>query len=199
MPPGMAIMVISHLILIGTLAASSTAVQATNPHAKNLTPQTTLPIVFTRNVSADHARPGDPVYAKTTQVVKLPDGSIIRAGSQVVGSVLEARPFAFDKTPYAHQQESVLTIRFDEVVMGTEHLPLKIYVRAMADPFATTAAREPTANADTLDVVEQVGGDQLRLSQKEVVSMEGDVVAYNRRDGVYAHLIAKQRQLTSVL
>jgi hypothetical protein len=124
--------------------------------------------------------------------VKLPDGSIIRAGSQVVGSVLEARPFAFDKTPYAHQQESVLTIRFDEVVMGTEHLPLKIYVRAMADPFATTAAREPTANADTLDVVEQVDGDQLRLSQKEVVSMEGDVVAYNRRDGVYAHLIANK-------
>lgn len=181
---------ITRLFLLGTLTVSSAVAQAANPHVESLAPQTTLPIIFTRNVDANHAHPGDRIYAKTTQVVKLPDGSIIRAGSQVVGSVIEAKTFAFDKTPYAKQQSSVLTIRFDEVVADNEHLPLRIYVRAMADPFATEAAREPTANADTLDVVEQVGGDQLRRSQKEVVSMDGDIVAYNRRDGVYAHLIA---------
>jgi hypothetical protein len=183
-------MLITHLFLLGTLTVSSTFAQAAKPSAKSLAPHTILPIIFTRSIDASHARPGDRIYAKTTQVVKLHNGSIIRAGSQVVGSVVEAQSFTFDKTPYAKQRPSILTIRFDEVIATDQHLPLKIYVRAMADPFATEAAREPTANADTLDIVEQVGGDQLRRSQKEVVSADGDVVAYNRRDGVYAHLIA---------
>jgi hypothetical protein len=187
---GVLTMIITHLSLLAALTVSSAAAQAAAPRAESLTPQTTLPIVFTHDISADHAHAGDPVYAKTTQVVKLQDGSVIQAGSQVVGRVVDAKPFAFDKTPYAKHQPSVLTIQFNEVVVGTEHLPLKIYVRAMADTFATTAAREPTANADLLDVVEQVGGDQLRPSQKEVTSKDEDVVAYNRRDGVYAHLIS---------
>jgi len=176
------------LFLIATLAVSSMGAQAANPpRAESLTPQTTLPIVFTRTIDAEHAHSGDPVYAKTTQVVKLQDGTIIGAGSQIAGSVIEAKPFAFDKTPYAQQHESVLTIRFNEVVVGTEHLPLKVYVRAIADPLA---ARTPLPNDDTLDTVEQIGGDQLRPSQTAVVNKDDDVVAYNRRDGVYAHLIA---------
>lgn len=181
---------IAHFFLLGTVTALPIAAQAAAPRAESLTPRTTLPIVFTRNISADQAHTGDAVYAKTMQVVKLQDGSIIRSGSQIVGRVVEAKPFAFDKTPYAKQQPAVLTIQFNEVIAGTEHLPLKIYVRAMADTFATEAAREPTANADTLDVVQQVGGDILRPSQSEVISQDEDVVAYNRRDGVYAHLIS---------
>jgi hypothetical protein len=184
-------MLIGSLFLIGTLAASSAVAQAANPvRVESLTPQTTLPIVFTQSISADHAHVGDPVYAKTTQIVKLQDGTVIGAGSQVIGSVLEAKPYAFDKTPYARQQESVLTIRFDKVVAGSERLTLKVYVRAIADPLATQAARQPLPNDDTLDTVEQVGGDQLRPSQTKVVDRDGDVVAYNRRDGVYAHLIS---------
>lgn len=190
-PLGVTHMLNSSFFLVSIFTASSMLAQATNPpRAESLTPQTTLPIVFTRTISAKHAHSGDPVYAKTTQVVKLQDGTIIKAGSQIVGSVVEAKPLAFDKTPYAQPHESILAIRFSEVLVGTEHLPLKVYVRAIADPLATQAARKPLPNDDTLDTVEQVGGDQLRPSQTEVVNKNNDVVAYNRRDGVYAHLIA---------
>jgi len=184
-------MKIAQVVFVGVLAVSAAAAQAANtPEQVKLTPQTTIPIVFVGGVSADSAHAGDRVRAKTTQMVRLADGSVIRAGSEVVGSVVAATPFRFDKTPYARQQASTLTVRFDEVVAGSEHLPLKVTVRAMADPFATNAARAPLANDDTLDTVEQVGGDQLRPSQSEVLSRDGDVVAYNKRDGVYAHLVA---------
>ena len=47
------------------------------------------------------------------------------------------------------------------------------------------------SNMDSLlKTVTQIGGDQLNPSESEVVDRTGDVVAYNRHGGVYAHLIA---------
>jgi hypothetical protein len=184
-------MLIASLLFAGILTnASATAKAVHHPGTNSLVAHTTLPIVFTRNIDAAHAHAGDPVIAKTTQVVKLQDGSIIPAGSRVIGSVVEATPFVFDKTPYAKQHGATLTVRFNEVQAGTEHLLLRVYVRAIADSLTANAARQPMANDDTLDTVEQVGGDELRPSQAEVISRDGDVVAYNRRDGVFGHLIA---------
>ena len=36
----------------------------------------------------------------------------------------------------------------------------------------------------------QIGGDQFNPAETPVVNMQGDVVAYNRHGGVYAHLIS---------
>jgi hypothetical protein len=70
-------------------------------------------------------------------------------------------------------------------------LPLNITVRAIADPIASWDAGMPNVNDDrSSPSVTQIGGDQLNRSQTEVVSRDGDIVAYNKRDGVYAHLIA---------
>jgi hypothetical protein len=62
----------------------------------------------------------------------------------------------------------------------------------MADPITSWAARTPNASDmdSSLHTVTQIGGDQLTPSQSQVISMQGDVVAYNRHGGVYAHLIA---------
>ena len=182
---------IASFALIGTLAVSPAFGQASQNLAPTTLPsQTTLPIVFTQSVSADHDHIGDPISAKTIQVVKLPDGTVIPSGSRIVGKVVEATPFSFDKTPYAKQRNSTLAIRFDEVIVANQHLPLKVYVRAMADPIASNGARESFGNDDTQATTEQIGGDQVRPGTSEVVSRDGDVVAYTRRDGVYAHLIA---------
>jgi len=182
---------IASLALIGSLAVSP-AIGQPSQHAltTSLPPQTTLPIVFTRSVSADHDHVGDQISARTIQVVKLSDGTIIPRGSRVVGEVVAASPFSFDKTPYAKQRSSTLAIRFNEVIVANQHVPLKVYVRAMADPITSNEARESFGSDDTQATQEQVGGDQLTWSQSEVLSRDGDVVAYNRRDGVYAHLIA---------
>ncbi|CAN5499917.1 hypothetical protein BH10ACI4_BH10ACI4_35620 [soil metagenome] len=153
--------------------------------------QATLPIVFTKTVGADHARAGDAIYARTTQAAKLANGELIPAGTVVVGHVAVANAFVYDKTPYATQQESILAIHFDSLRIAGHELPLKVRVRAMADPLTSWGAREPkSSDLDSVGTVTQIGGDQLVPSQDEVVNRDGDVVAYNRRDGVYAHLIA---------
>jgi hypothetical protein len=151
----------------------------------------TLPIVFTKTVSADKARTGDVVHAKTTQIATLPTGEVVPAGAEVTGHVVVAGGFVYDKTPYAKQKESQLTIQFDSLRLAGKDVTLKVMVRAMADPLTSWGAREPkSSDLDPLGTVTQIGGDQLVPSQSEVVNMDGDVVAYNRRNGVYAHLIA---------
>lgn len=156
-----------------------------------LPPQATLPIVFTKTVAADRAKAGDIVHAKTMQVARLANGDVIPAGTEVIGHVAAASGFAYNKTPYVKQKESVLAIRFDSVRVAGHGIALNVTVRAMADPLTSWGAREPkSSDLDSLGTVRQIGGDQLIPSQDEVVDRNGDVVAYNRRNGVYAHLIA---------
>jgi hypothetical protein len=175
-------------LLSSTLGLSQTAKAAT-PNAAS--PRTVIPITFTKTLSADKARVGDVIYAKTTQVARLVTGELIPAGTEVLGHVAAATGFVYDKTPYATQKESVLEIQFDSLHLGGRDLALKVTVRAMADPLTSWGAREQNVADDSLATVTQIGGDILIPSQSEVVNRSGDVVAYNRRNGVYAHLIAR--------
>lgn len=160
---------------------------------KSLPSKTTLPIMFTRSIDANHAHVGDPVYAKTTQEVRLAGGKSLPAGARVTGRVVAVTPFVFDKTPYAKRRDSILAVQFDSVEWKALTLPLNIRVRALADPRASWAARTPEpSDVDPWETVTQVGGDLLIPSQREVCNQDGDVVGYNRRSGVYAHLIASQ-------
>ena len=177
-------------LLIASPFALAQGAHAASPVAE-LPARTTLPIVFTRTISANHAKAGDTVFAKTIQVVHLPDGSVLPAGTKIVGHVVSATPFSFDSTPYAHQRPSELVIEFQTAQLNTTELPLHVTLRAMAGPIAANSASEPqSSDMDSLGTLSQIGGDLLVPSQKEVVNQQGDTVAYNRRDGVYAHLIA---------
>jgi hypothetical protein len=176
-------------LLLGTAFAVPQAAKAAS--ATSSSPKATLPIVFTKTISADRARIGDVVHAKTTQIATLPTGEVVPAGAEVTGHVVTAARFVYDKTPYAKQKESQLTIQFDSLRLAGKDLPLKVMVRAMADPLTSWGAREPkSSDLDSLGTVTQIGGDQLVPSQSEIVNLDGDVVAYNRKTGVYAHLIA---------
>jgi hypothetical protein len=156
-----------------------------------LSPVTTLPIQFERSVDSNHVHAGDAVVAKTTQQVRLANGQILPTGAHVVGHVLAATAFTFDKTPYAKQQASTLTIHFDSIESKGKTLPLQVYVRAMADPLTVWDAERPKAtDMDPLSTTTQIGGDQVIPSQSKVRSQDGDTVGYNRHGGVYAHLIS---------
>jgi hypothetical protein len=177
------------------LVASSLAAAAQGgASAVQLPAQTTLPIVFTSTVTAKGAHTGDPVFAKTFQTIHLQNGATLPLGSRVVGHVAEVSAFAYDKTPYAKQKPSILTVHFDAVEANGAKIPLNVTVRAIADVFATTAAEEPVgSDNDPLGSLTLVGGEYLIPSQSEVRNMDGDVVAYNRHGGVYAHLISNGR------
>jgi hypothetical protein len=163
--------------------------QVSQPYS--LSPGTTLPIRFVKTVDPGKVHPGDTFSAKTTQAVRLSNGKLLPAGSRVIGQVVNANSFVFDKTPYAKQKASTLAIRFDSVENKDVRLPLHVYVRAMADPFAVRDAELPKAtDLDPLSTTTQIGGDQVVPSQSEILSRDGDIVGYHRRGGAYAHLIS---------
>lgn len=167
---------------------------ASDTGAARLQAPTTLPIVFLKTVSANASHAGDVVLAKTSQSVRTANGQTLPGGTKIVGHVAAANAFAYDETPYARQKPSVLKIHFDSIEINGVSVPLHVTVRAMADPLTSSAAREPgPSDMDPSETVTQIGGDQLTPSEHKVVNLDGDVVAYNKHGGVYAHLIASGR------
>ncbi len=153
--------------------------------------RSTLPIVFTRTLDASHAHTGDSASAKTIQAVPLADGQAIPSGATVTGHVVDAVPFVFDKTPYAQQHEATLTIHFDSVATKGASIPLNVYVRALADPISSWDARKPRpSDEDPDETTVQIGVEIFEPHQGQVVDRDGDVVGYEHRGGIYAHLLA---------
>ena len=184
-------------LLVALLVASSAAfAQAGHPAAGSifLTAPTTLPISFTKSVSAKGSHPGDSFTAKTTQLVQLPNGEVIHGGAKIIGHVVAATPVIYDTTPYARQKSSVLSIHFDSIEVDGVPIALNVTVRAMADPITSEEARTPiNHDIDASGATTQIGGDQRYPWNAPVTDEDGDVVAYSRRGGVYAHLIATAR------
>ncbi len=179
--------------LIGLLLSSTAMIAQSQTKAipAELEAPTTLPIVFTKTIVAGRSHAGDVITAKTSQVVRLSNGAVIPSGAKVTGHVVAANGFEYDKTPYAHQKASTLTIKFDSVQVGENALPLNTTVRAMADPITSEQARIKWAtDIDPQGTTTQIGGDEVTPRVSEVVNSDGDVVGYNKRGGVYAHLIA---------
>jgi hypothetical protein len=168
---------------------------ATTRTAAQLPSHATLPITFTTTVSASHAKPGDVILAKTTQLVHLTDGRTVPAGSIVKGHVLASRPFTYDKTPYAKQVPGTLEIEMDSLRAEGTAIPLHVSLRAMASPIASADASEPeyTSDVDPQHTTVQIGGDLLTPSQKEILDPNGDVVGYNKKGGAFAHLISNSQ------
>lgn len=177
-------------LLIASTAAFAQAASGLSP-AVVLDAPTTFPIEFMNSIAATNARPGDIVMARTTQTVRLDEGAIVPKGATITGHILAANPFVYDTTPYALQKPSVLSMHFDSIEIEHQAVPLDVTVRAMADPITSEEARTPiNHDIDPSGATVQIGGDQRYPWNAPVTNRDGDVVAYSRKGGVYAHLIA---------
>jgi hypothetical protein len=179
------------ILFAAIVAFSAQLAVAQAPTATLLSPRTTLPISFDHSIDSKHVHVGDVISARTTQPVHLSNGQAIPAGSRISGHVTASDAFVFDPTPYAKQRQGQLAIHFDSIDAQGKSLPLNIYVRALADPLTAWAARRPKpSDEDSLGTLTQIGGDQVTPSQNGVMSQDGDIVGYQKRGGIYAHLIS---------
>lgn len=156
--------------------------------AITLPSQTAIPVMFTHTVDAKKAKAGDVVSARTMQVVLLANGEQLPKGSLVTGHVIEARAFKFDETPYAVQQPSYLSIELDQVA----NTPVATSVRAMATYLAVQEALTPQGidESDSLGAMVLIGGAHYSPIAKRVTDgPDDDTVAYNKRQGIFAHLL----------
>jgi hypothetical protein len=177
---------LSSLALLGSVAMVPAS------RAVTLPAQTAIPVVFTHTENSGKAKAGDVVTAKTMQVVLLPNGNQLPKGSLVIGHIVEARPFKFDDTDYAVQQASYLSIKIDQVVDKSGPSPVVASVRAMADPISAREALYPHGmdETDHPGTVTLVGGAHYSPIDRHVTDgLDDDVVAYNKKQGVFAHLL----------
>jgi hypothetical protein len=177
---------LSFLALLGSM----TIVPAIR--AITLPAQTTIPVIFIHTENAAKAKAGDVVVAKTMQVVVLPNGDQLPKGSMVMGHIVEAHPFKFDDTPYAAQQASYLSIKIDQVVNKSGPTSVVTSVRALADPISAEEALTPHGidETDHPGTVTLIGGAHYSPIDKHVTyGVDDDVVAYNKKQGVFAHLL----------
>jgi hypothetical protein len=168
---------------------------AANPSkAADLPQATVIPVVFTSSIKAGKAKSGDPVSAKTMQIINLPDGNNIPKGSILIGHVQDSRKFVFDPTPYATQKPSVISVRFDKIVMKGKFIPLSVSVRALANTLEARDAASPRHldETDSVGTNMQIGGDTFSPLETEVRSSDGNVVGYNRKQGVFAKLLPNE-------
>jgi hypothetical protein len=156
--------------------------------ATTLPGETAIPVIFTHTIDSGKAKAGDAVTAKTMQVVLLPNGEQVAKGTLVTGHVVEARPFKFDETPYAVQQPSYLSIQIDHVI----NEPVATSLRALANAPSVQEAIRPQRidETDSPGTMVMVGGAHYSPIAKRVTyGPDDDIVAYNKKQGVFAHLL----------
>jgi hypothetical protein len=175
-------------LVLGTLGLTATALCAQN---LTLPEATALPIRFVQSIDAKKARVNDSVTAKTLQTIALPSGQHIAKGATVVGHVTAVEAYSFDTTPYAHQKPSLISIHFDKVQQGQNAIPVNLFVRAMAGSNDSHEAyfRHIEIDTDTLGTYVLIGGTTYSPLDKMIQTEDGDAIAYNRKDGLFARLL----------
>jgi hypothetical protein len=176
-------------LVLGALGLSATALSAQElavPEA------TALPVRFVHGIDAKKAKVNDPVMAKTLQTIALPSGRHIAKGALVLGHVTAVEAYNFDTAPYAHQKPSLISIHFDKLQDGESATPVSLFVRAMAGSNDSQEAyfRHIEIDTDSLGVITLIGGTSFSPLAKMVQTEDGDAIAYNRKDGLYARLLA---------
>jgi hypothetical protein len=184
--------------ILGTIALGSAhfaacAAVGDIPAQSQVLPQATaIPVRFAHSIDARKAKAGDAVTAKTIQVVVLPDGKSIPKGSTLTGHVVGQEAFSFDQTPYAHQKPSLLSIHFDTLHDGDAAIPVNLSVRAIASMIDSREAAYPHSNvdADPNGDLTLIGGATYTPLDKTILGEDGDAIGYNRKNGVFARLMA---------
>jgi hypothetical protein len=183
-------------LILGTTNLAIYAATASVPvRAQVLPPSTAIPVRFERSIDTKNAKVGEPVTAKTMQVLVLPNGRNIAKGTVVIGHVVSVQTFQFDQTPYLHQKPSMLSIHFDKLQTGEEAIPVNLSVRAIANTIDSREATYPHSldETDRPGMMILIGGTTFSPLDKMIKTEDGDVIGYNRKNGVFAKLIASGR------
>ena len=173
------------LVFLNGLIAAAAAAPIT------LSAPTVIPVRIVKAVDANKARSGDPVTAKTLQIIFLPGGGSVPKGTTLLGHVVEAQPLQIDSTPYARQKPSLLSIHFDRIVNGDLILNVNLSVRAVADPIDSEQAARPQYldEEDARGIMRLIGGGEFDPFTEAIRSSDGSIIGYNRQKGVFARLL----------
>jgi hypothetical protein len=162
--------------------------QKSSLHDANIPAGTILPVRLGA-LSSEKMRKGETIKARIMQDVPLENGSKLRAGSSILGRVI-------DVNPATSGQKAALVIKFDTVLQGKERIPVLTHLRAFASTLEVEFAQVPTIGPGKGDVYDwlsttQIGGEVVYGKGGEVTN-GARVVGRSVNDGVLAQVNAKE-------
>lgn len=167
------------LLVIPNAHAQESAAPAAIPQG------TILPVRLNSSLYSSKAKPGEVVTAKIMQDVPLPNGEKIRAGSRVVGQVVDVST----DDPNAQR----ISLKFDQLIASGRAIPIRTVLRAVAGFETVVQAGIPTDGPVSSPIATtQIGGDAAYTSGGEVDSADGAVVGKSVNNGVLDQANANQ-------
>ncbi len=142
------------MLLLCSVFALSAALAAQT----NIPVGTVIPVTLNSSLDVKSCKPGQKVTAKVAQDVPLYSGAKIKAGTRVMGEILEV-------TTAQNSQPATIALRFDQIEIAGQTTPLSTDLRALASPDEVRSAQEPTAGTDRGSIAlwdwttTQIGGD----------------------------------------
>jgi len=152
---------------------------------------TILPVRLDTTLSLSRCKPGEPIRARVMQAVPLPDGTVIRAGSKVLGRVIRV-------SGSSGAEGGEIAIRFDTLKTSRTSVPLTLSLRALASFMDVEEAQIPDMGPDRGTSAEdyttnQIGGDVVYRGGGPVMSA-GEIVGKPAPYGVLVHPRANPEQ-----
>jgi hypothetical protein len=168
------------LLLMGLLALS---VGVSGP--QTIPAGTILPVRLNTSLSSSKSRPGQQITARVMQAVPLPDGSVIRAGSTLVGHVIRV-------SGPSDKGGGEIAFQFDSLKTSRSSVSLTVSLRALASFMETEDAQVPAMGADrgtmpAAYTTVQVGNDVVYRGGGPVMN-GSEVVGTPVPGGVLVHL-----------
>jgi hypothetical protein len=141
------------------------------------------------SLSSEKSKRGDLIKARIMQDVPLGNGSKLRAGSAVLGRIV-------DVTPAGSGRKAALRLKFDTVVQGKKSASVITNLRAIASTLEVEFAQIPPIGPSESDVYDwlptvQVGGEVVYGKGGEVTN-GNRIVGRSTYDGVLAQVNANE-------
>jgi len=176
------ILLVCLLFYAGTLVAANT-----------IPAGTILPLELKTSLDSRTAKVGQTITARVAQDVPLPGEEKIRAGSKVIGHVVEVRQI---RDADGHVTNAKLAIRFDTIMMSGAAVAVTANMRALASPLAVWTAQIPTSGPDRGTSQDewttvQVGDDEVVYGRGGPVTNGSQVVGESTFSGVVAPAASK--------
>jgi len=174
------------------LFVSSLLLLASTLIAQEIPVGTVIPVMLQTTLDARNAKVGQKIKARVMQDVPLSSQAQIRAGSKLIGRVVEV-------TPPTATLGSRIVISFDRLTMNGADFPVTTSLRSLASMMEVFEAQVPTnafADRGTSEsdwVTVQIGGDVVYRGAGLVMSPDSHVVGKSTDAGfVTAKLLASR-------
>jgi hypothetical protein len=153
---------------------------------------TILPVRLNSTISSAKSKPGQLITGRIMQNVPLPSGELIRAGSKVIGHIVEV-------TPATTTVPARISLQFDKLISSDQTIPVTTNLRAVAGFMQILYAQTPTTGPGESDVFDwlttiQIGGDVVYGVGGPVAAAENanQIIGKSVPGGVLAQVRAKE-------